>query len=189
MTNNRKRIIEVATELMAKRGYHGTSLQMIADRVGISKSTIFHHFKNKEAILLAILEDAIPAATYNLLMLANEKGYTGREKLKEFIRVHMKLVAERGDILRIYLGESRYLDPQNAKLHKEGRKQYTQMVKQIIDQIQKEDGMLFRGMNSTIVANAILGICNWSIKWYRKNGSMTLDAVCEELYRIIDNRE
>lgn len=46
----RERILAAALELMTEYGYNGMSLQEVADRVGLHKSTIFHYFKGKEAL-------------------------------------------------------------------------------------------------------------------------------------------
>jgi AcrR family transcriptional regulator len=50
----RQRILEAALELMAEHGYDGASLQQVADRVGLHKSTLFHHFKSKEELVHAV---------------------------------------------------------------------------------------------------------------------------------------
>jgi AcrR family transcriptional regulator len=51
----RERILEVAAELFREKGYDGTSLREIADRMGFSKAALYYHFRSKEEILLAIL--------------------------------------------------------------------------------------------------------------------------------------
>ena len=186
MAHNYKKIIEVASKLMSEKGYYGASMQMIADRIGISKSTIFHHFKNKEAILLAILEDAVPRVTYDLMLLAGDNSQSGKEKLKKFIKMQMKIVAEKGDILNIYLGESRHLNEQNKKIYNESRRAYTKQVRQIIKQVQEESGTLLKGVDTTLATNAILGMCNWAVTWYKKDGKLNIEEVSEELYRVID---
>ena len=50
----RQRILDAALELMAEHGYDGASLQQVADRVGLHKSTLFHHFKSKEELVHAV---------------------------------------------------------------------------------------------------------------------------------------
>lgn len=52
----RARTIEAATALFAQRGFSGTSLRAIAERVGVAKSTLLHHFGSKDALLEAVLE-------------------------------------------------------------------------------------------------------------------------------------
>ena len=64
-----RRSIDAALELFAENGVSGTSLQMIADAVGVTKAAVYHQFKTKDAIVLAVvevvlarLEDALEAA-------------------------------------------------------------------------------------------------------------------------------
>ena len=52
---SRERILETAAQLFARHGSAGMSLQMLADHVGLHKSTLFHHFASKEEILHTML--------------------------------------------------------------------------------------------------------------------------------------
>jgi AcrR family transcriptional regulator len=52
----RGRIRAVAIELFTARGYDKTSLREIADRVGITKASLYYHYPSKQALLLAIVE-------------------------------------------------------------------------------------------------------------------------------------
>ena len=185
MADNQRKIIDAAIKLMSQKGYHGASMQMIAEKVGITKSTIFHHFKNKEAILLAILEETVPHATYNLMLIVNDKNLTPREQLKEFFKMHMKLVEQQGAILNLYLGESRHLGKHNRQIYIESRRVYTNLVKQIIREIQKQTDCIFSNLNSTILTNAILGMCNWAVTWYKKGGQLDVNAIADHFYQII----
>ncbi|OBK47558.1 TetR/AcrR family transcriptional regulator [Mycobacterium sp. 1081908.1] len=63
------RILDAALQLIAQHGVGGTSLQMIADAVGVTKAAVYHQFKTKEQIVLALterelggLEEALEAA-------------------------------------------------------------------------------------------------------------------------------
>jgi AcrR family transcriptional regulator len=63
------RILRAALDLFADHGVSGTSLQMIADAVGVTKAAVYHKFKTKEEIVTAVaemelakLEDALEAA-------------------------------------------------------------------------------------------------------------------------------
>jgi AcrR family transcriptional regulator len=53
------RILVAALELFAERGVGGTSLQMIADAVGVTKAAVYHQFKTKDAIVLAVAEQEL----------------------------------------------------------------------------------------------------------------------------------
>jgi AcrR family transcriptional regulator len=68
-TPAQNRILHAALELFADHGVSGTSLQMIADAVGVTKAAVYHKFKTKEEIVIAVaemelatLEDGLEAA-------------------------------------------------------------------------------------------------------------------------------
>ena len=50
------RIIDAALDLFAEHGVNGTSLQMIADAIGVTKAAIYHQFKTKDEIVFAAVE-------------------------------------------------------------------------------------------------------------------------------------
>ena len=54
--DSRQRFIEAAIRLFARRSFAGTSLQMIADEVGVTKSAVHHHFRTREELLTAVVE-------------------------------------------------------------------------------------------------------------------------------------
>ena len=56
MINNKDRIFEVSVDLFSNHGYDGVSIRQIAGEVGIKESSIYNHYKSKEAILDAILD-------------------------------------------------------------------------------------------------------------------------------------
>jgi AcrR family transcriptional regulator len=63
------RILDAALKLIGENGVGGTSLQMIADEIGVTKAAVYHQFKTKEEIVIALterelggLEEALEAA-------------------------------------------------------------------------------------------------------------------------------
>lgn len=55
----RERVLQAALALFADHGVHGTSLQMIADRVGVGKAAVYYQFHSKEDIVLEVLRPTI----------------------------------------------------------------------------------------------------------------------------------
>ena len=54
VTAARTRIIEAALVLFAEHGISGTSLQMIADQIGVTKAAVYHQYNTKDEIVLAV---------------------------------------------------------------------------------------------------------------------------------------
>ncbi len=78
-------ILQAAEELLAEKGYHDTSIDEIGARVGISKATVYLHFKTKEELVFALFERDL--RKFPLLMesiVASAKG--PRAKLEDLFR-------------------------------------------------------------------------------------------------------
>lgn len=77
-----EKIIVVSSELFTKQGYEKTSMQDIVDALGMSKGAIFHHFKSKEEIFLAVIDRQSEYIKRQLQIWVEEmEGFTAREKL------------------------------------------------------------------------------------------------------------
>lgn len=81
----RAAIIETATDLFLEYGYDGTSIDMIANKAGISRQTIYNQYENKEALFSAIIDDQMQLI---LSPLTSPIGQTGklRSNLLAFAR-------------------------------------------------------------------------------------------------------
>ncbi|MBI5088563.1 MAG: TetR/AcrR family transcriptional regulator [Actinobacteria bacterium] len=53
----RDQILEVAVQVFARRGYHGTSMNDVAEAAGVTKPVLYQHFDSKQALYLALIED------------------------------------------------------------------------------------------------------------------------------------
>src|SRR3954465_1367588 len=62
----RERVLVAALELFGEHGVSGTSLQMIADRIGVTKAAVYHQFHSKEEIVLGVLEPAMESIRVSL---------------------------------------------------------------------------------------------------------------------------
>lgn len=70
----RARIVADATELFAREGYADTSLREIAERVGVSKSTLLHHYPSKDELLAAVLAHRDQSLTSNSAYVPAERA-------------------------------------------------------------------------------------------------------------------
>lgn len=80
-------ILEVAFRLFTEKGYEHTSIQDIIDHLGgLSKGAIYHHFKSKEDILIAVTEKMTEESNKMLGMIRDRTDLSGREKLKTIFK-------------------------------------------------------------------------------------------------------
>ena len=84
-------IVSVAFRQFMEKGYEHTSIQDIIDNLGgMSKGAIYHHFKSKEDILMAVMDRMTAGSNRMLKEIRDRKGLNGKEKLKAIFKESIK---------------------------------------------------------------------------------------------------
>lgn len=80
-------ILDVAFRLFMEKGYENTSIQDIIEHLGgLSKGAIYHHFKSKEDILIAVTDKMTSESNRMLASIRDRSDLNGREKLKTIFK-------------------------------------------------------------------------------------------------------
>lgn len=80
-------ILDVSYRLFMEKGYERTSIQDIIDNLGgLSKGAIYHHFKSKEDILVAVTDRMTSQSNNILANIRDQKDLNGQEKLKKIFK-------------------------------------------------------------------------------------------------------
>ena len=182
--NQYEKILRVSADLISQKGYHGVSLQQIANKTKLHKSSLFHYFKNKEELILRILEASVDQASAKLGKLVGNKELTPKEKLRKAIEEHLtSLLTEHRANATIYLNELRGLSRKNQKEYLTKRKRYQKDFEKIIEGMKGEG--YFQGLDPKIVTAGILGMLNWTARWYKKTGRLTIEEISDNFYRMV----
>lgn len=80
----RKNLLFVARNHLAERGYHGTSLAAVSGELGLTKQALLHHFKSKDRLYTAVLEQ-LGAELLELLFAAMEESELAEDQLAGFL--------------------------------------------------------------------------------------------------------
>ncbi|WP_436775890.1 TetR/AcrR family transcriptional regulator [Yinghuangia sp. YIM S09857] len=75
------KVLGAAVELFAEQGFAGTSLQAIADRVGVTKAALYYHFRTKDELLDALLRPALNELDRVLDAAERRKGQAVRQRV------------------------------------------------------------------------------------------------------------
>lgn len=87
----RNLIIDTAVKLFLEKGYDHTSVQDIINHLGgLSKGAIYHHFKSKEDIMLAVADRLYSTSEEEALEVCKRKDLNGKEKLKELFHTSVR---------------------------------------------------------------------------------------------------
>lgn len=96
----RDRIVEVARGLFVARGYHAISMREIAEAVGVSKAAIYYHFKDKEALFLAVLSADLHSLS-RLIIEAREAHRSTEARVRAAVRAILSLHPEQRALIRL----------------------------------------------------------------------------------------
>ncbi|MDT7906568.1 MAG: TetR/AcrR family transcriptional regulator [Candidatus Calescibacterium sp.] len=99
----REKILKVATKLFAKYGFAGTSMDEIAERVGIRKASLYHHFSSKQEIYEELIERVF-AEIIKIFQVSFSSGDILKDA-ENFISKIMNFILQNEDYVKILLRE------------------------------------------------------------------------------------
>ena len=177
MKMTREEILESAVQIFSQKGYHATSMQDIAQAVKLQKASLYHHVHSKQEILVAILDRALDLLIENIQNVALLQ-LPADVKLHQAVQVYLKLMLENRDLAAVLLLEHRSLDPDLKNHHIPRRDRFEGLWRDLIqDGIDQE---IFTCQDSATAARALLGMMNWSITWFRPDGSLTAEQLSDQ---------
>lgn len=97
-------ILDAAVRLFSKHGFDGVSMRTIAQEAGVSKSNIYHHFRSKEELYLAIMQTSA-ARLSELVDTLAEGGGSFEQRLRDFARAHLEHLFGQAMTVRLLLRE------------------------------------------------------------------------------------
>ena len=169
-------IFTEAVRIFREKGYHATSVQDIADAVGLQKGSLYHYISSKEELLFKIFERSTGELTQQLqTIVASDDSPT--VQLCRAIEAHLTALCEHLDIYSVYLSERRVLSGRtHSRVRAEGERHACLLVHIIQQGIAARD---FRAVDSKMTAHAILGMCNWLYQWYSPDGRLKPHEIAE----------
>lgn len=180
-----KAIVETAAELFAQRGFGGTSLNDIADALGVTKVALYYHVKNKEEILRLVYLTVLNAAEEPLRRIV-EADLSPKEKLRSAIEHHILITANSSPAVSVFYREQAHLTGPFAKeivLREKSYEGYFEQIVQegIVQKVFKPD------FDAQIVTFGLLGMCHWLSHWYKPSGRYTHQQIAEMFLQMVES--
>ena len=164
MTSRRAEIVDAAARLFFTRGYGGTSIQDVADEVGILKGSLYHHIDGKDDLLVAVIDEVHDAAMARLER-AEQMGGPVVERLLWFLRDHAVYNCHHVARIGVYFREFEHLTGERRDRVAADRRTYDRYVRSIIEQ-GRAAGEIPATVDARLTANALLGMVNWTYQWF-----------------------
>jgi AcrR family transcriptional regulator len=179
----RDQILRAAADLFRERGYPASTVDLIATRLGMSKASLYTHFRAKEEMLAAISRETIEAFTRDLsLVLASR--LPAEDKLRRVIRQHVQFVIANRSFLTVFFGEEANLPARFARALAAQKDRYDKGVERIVQEGIRSG--VFRDVPARLVVFGLLGMMNWVHKWYNPAGRWGAEEISAAFLSLIE---
>ncbi len=172
-------ILRVSAELFAEQGYSSTSLQHIAEALGMLKGSIYYYIKTKDDLLFEVIKSVYVPGVERLRSTIGQGG-DAVERLRRGLEGHIVYLIENSTATSVYLHEfDRLSASRKAEL---AEYDYVELIRDLI-RIGQDQGGFRRDLDPTIAAMSVLGSANWTYRWYRP-GTRTPEVIAQQLASI-----
>jgi AcrR family transcriptional regulator len=183
IVERRDEVIRVAARLFAARGYHATTLDQIAEEIGITKPALYYYITNKEDILRTIINRILEP-----MQQATEIGQSDmppEEKLRRIINILVTSAAERKETTLLAFEQANVLPKRSRDALRRRMKEVEKAVQQTI-----KEGIAkgcFIEVDPRMASFAILAISNWVYHWYQAGGHMKPAEIADNYIKLLEN--
>ena len=178
----RNALVLAAAQLFREQGYERTTVRELAAAVGLQSGSLFHHFRNKEEILLAVMANGIQSVIDEGEALLNSEA-DAAQCLEGLFRLHMNSLIHGvgGNAMHAIIFDWRSLSDE-GKRH----------VRELSDAY---EGLWHRGIGAAVEAGVIkgdpvlirkyvLGGMNHMVRWYKPEGRVHSDIFIDEMLKV-----
>jgi AcrR family transcriptional regulator len=166
------KILEAAVDIFNSKGYAATSVDDVADAVGILKGSLYYYIKSKEDLLLRIVEEVHQEAESLLDEVASDEDAPPLERISRYVRAQIEYTARNIKRVRVYYHDFGNLGPDNLAAFRLRRKGYENAVAALIVEAKKK-GEIPADVDAQIGAKTVFAVVTWMYTWFRPGGSVS----------------
>ncbi|MBD7961957.1 TetR/AcrR family transcriptional regulator [Comamonas avium] len=177
----RQAVLSTAAQLFNERGFHATSLDDIAARLGVSKPTLYYYVKSKDQILLECVRQGLEM-TLEGIEVSRQAGGTALDQLEACMRVYARIVTMDFGMCLIRVGDEQ-LPPESRKALRRMKAQIDLAFRRLVE-AGVQQGLL-APCDPKMTAFMIGGALSWIGKWYDSGGAYSPDEIAEQAVRTL----
>ena len=168
-------LLDVAVDVFNERGYDGTRMEHLSQRLGISKSAIYHHVAGKEALLQLALDHALDGLFGVVESVMSDAG-APVEKLERLVRGSVGVLGERLPYVTLLLRVHGNTEVERRVLVR--RRRFDHLVADLVARA-IADGDLRPDIDPAITSRLLFGMVNSLVEWYRPRGDDDHELIAE----------
>lgn len=181
---NNERLAEIyrtAAQIILRKGYDATSVNDIANALGMTKAGLYHYINGKKELLFDIMNFGLDELEEEVVIPARAIVDAGA-RLRFMITSHSQLVTRGQGSITILVDEITALTPAQNRKITQRKREYFDSLRGVLSQL-KAEGKL-QDVDPTTAAFSLLGMINWLSRWFSQDGRLTPEQVSEEIVKM-----
>lgn len=185
--NRDEAVLAAAISVMSERGYAATSIQEVADRVGVLKGSLYHYFSSKEELLFRIINESY-AESIAIAEQVAALGLPPIDELAEYLRRSCVWYLDNVERANIYFTEARHLTGDRLSQTQQRGRDFEHHVRDLVAEAQAA-GEITTTLNPRLVTRFVLGALNEVRTWPSRSGRspFSRDEMAEAFVRLTLN--
>lgn len=177
----RIQIVDIAAQLFAEKGYHGTGVAEICDKTGLGKGSLYYHIESKEN-LLHLIHDRVMDEVLESAENIRSLDVDASNKLRMLGTDLVRIIADYPDHVWVFLHEWRNLSGGHKEDFRKRRRRYEDAIESIFQDGVEEGTFEIRDTRTAVLA--WLGMHNYTYQWYRKGGRLNPMQLAHEFFVV-----
>ncbi|MES2478144.1 MAG: TetR/AcrR family transcriptional regulator [Bacteroidota bacterium] len=182
--SKRNLIISEASKLFKERGFGGTTMRDLAEKVGIEAASMYNHIRSKDELLEEICF-GIGRKYDEQLTEIDKTKISFPEKIEAIIAFHIQMIIEDGNAVSVLNNDWKFLNKEKMVEFKAMRNEYEKHLAEIITAGIKEGA--FKKVNVAVALFTILSSLRWVELWYKPSRGVTKEDLAKDISAILMN--
>lgn len=178
--HDQESILLVAAEVFIQHGYDATSMGVLAENLGITKSAIYHHVPSKEHLLELALNRALESLEAILIDPLASTG-SAIDKLMYVLRSSVGVLTDQLPFVTLLLRLRGNTEIERNAL--ERRRAFNQVVADLVDEA-RNDGDIRRDIDPRTTTRLLFGMIGSVVDWYKPGGPVSAEDVANDIVTI-----
>lgn len=172
----RAEIVALASRMFREQGYHGVGMRALADAAGMQAASLYHHFRNKEELLLETIYVVDRDMIVEQMPLLDGPG-SHAERLVLLVRAHVTHLGANRDAWWVAGRELRALSPERLEAVQAFRRDYQRRIARHL--AEGVDAGEFDCPDPRLASLAILDLINGPNEWFDPSGRLTIAELAD----------
>lgn len=178
----RSELIALAGRMFREHGYHGVGMRALADAAGIQAASLYHHFRNKEELLLQTIFVVDRDLIVEQLPLLDGPGHHA-ERLAELVRAHVRHIGANRDAWYVAGRELRALSPERQEAVQSYRRDYQRRIaRHLAEGVAAGE---FDCPDPRLATLALLDLINGPHEWFDPAGRLTIEEIADRYAEMV----